>query len=444
MKRAFPLILSLALALTLRASAADSLAVAEDSLANGLRILTLEKHDLPVVSFQVWYKVGSRNERPGITGISHLLEHMMFKGTDRIGPEEFNRVIQGYGGRANAFTSADYTAYYENIAAEFLPVAMELEADRMANLRFVPDEFEAERRVVKEERRLRENSPTGRLFEELEAAAYTAHPYGWPTLGWFSDLDAISLDDLRRYYRTFYAPNNATCVIAGDITRAGAVALVERYFGPVPRGLQEPPKVVTVEPVQRGERRVIYLKRVQTPLVAAAYHTCRIGDPDQYVLDLLANILSNGESSRLAQRLVHHDKIALYAGGYNSIRTDPSLFEFYAAPIVGHGTDELETAIDSVLDSVKAWGVTGGELRKAKKQLEADFVFEQQRAYGLARQAGQAATQLDWRYVNGYLRRIRAVTNDDIKRAANKYFVPANRTVAILANDTTGRAETGQ
>lgn len=439
MKRVTSLILALALYLTARVSAADSLIVFEDSLSNGLRILTLEKHDLPMVSFQVWYKVGSRNERPGVTGISHLLEHMMFKGTDRIGPEEFSRVIQAYGGRANAFTSEDYTAYYENIARGYLPVAVEMEADRMANLAFDPGIFEPERQVVKEERRLRENSPSGRLFEELESAAYTVHPYSWPVLGWFSDIDAVTIDDLRHYYWSYYSPDNATCVIVGDIRRAEAVAIVGRFFGVIPRSSAPSPRVTTVEPVQLSERRVKYFKQANTPLVAVAYHSCRIGDQDQYSLDVLANILTAGESSRLARRLVHRDRIALYAAGYNQVRTDPALFLFYAAPLVGHSTEELESALYDELELLKAGGVTPAELAKAKHQIEADVIFEQQTVNGLARQVGRAATQLEWRFVNNYLRRIQTVTSGDVTRAAIRYFTAENRTVATLVNDTPAR-----
>jgi zinc protease len=414
------------------AGAVDTLAVHQDSLANGLKILTVEKPGLPLVSFQVWYRVGSRNERPGITGISHLLEHMMFKGTDRIGPEEFSRIVQKYGGHSNAFTSQDYTAYYENISTEFLSVAMGLESDRMANLKLDPKEFSPERNVVKEERRLRENSPYGRLFEELSAAAYTAHPYGWPVLGWMTDIEAITPQDLRDYYRIYYAPNNAACVIVGAVNRKEAVALVDKYFGGIPRNKTSPPRVTTIEPPQMGERRVKVLKDTRMPLVAMGYHTPEIGQPDTYALELLSNILSNGESSRLYRSLVYDKQLALFAGGYNDTQTDPTLFIFYSAPLKGHNTEELEQAITEELEKIKRDGVSPRELQKSKNQLEADFIFQQQRNNGLAVQIGSAQTRLSWRYLNSYLKNIRAVSNQDIISVANKYFIDQNRTVATL------------
>jgi len=430
--RKFILLLFCLLWAVLPAMAADTLVVYQDSLSNGLKILTLKKPGLPLASFQVWYRVGSRNERPGITGISHLLEHMMFKSTDKIGPEEFSKIVQKYGGNCNAFTSEDYTAYYENISTEFLWVAMELESDRMVNLKLDPGEFDPERNVVKEERRLRENSPYGRLFEELSAAAYTAHPYGWPVLGWMSDLDAITVQDIRSYYRTYYAPNNATCVIVGDIDRKNAVAMVERYFGKIPRNDTPPPRVTTVEPPQMGERRVKVIKDTKMPLVAIGYHTPQIGDKDTYALELLSNILSNGESSRLYRSLVYDKQLALFAGGYNDSQTDPTLFTFYSAPLKGHDPAELEKAIGEELDKIKSEGVTAKELQKSKNQLEAEFIFQQQRNNGLAIQIGAAQTRLSWHYLNSYLKNIGAVTNRDIIEVVNKYFTDQNKTVATL------------
>jgi zinc protease len=418
--------------------AADTLAVHQDSLANGLKILVLEKPGLPLVSFQVWYRVGSRNERPGITGISHLLEHMMFKGTAKVGPEEFSRLVQKYGGNCNAFTSEDYTAYYENISTEFLSVAMELEADRMANLGLKKDEFEPERNVVKEERRLRENSPYGHLFEQLSAAAYTAHPYGWPVLGWMSDLDAVGVDDLRAYYRAYYTPDNAACVIVGDISPAEAVAMVGKYFGAIPRGQVRPYRVFTVEPPQLGERRVQVVREARMPIVAMGYHIPALGHQDLYALELLSNILSNGESSRLYRRLVYEKQLALYAGGYCENQSDPGLFIFYAAPQKGKEITEVERALRDELERVKEQGATEQELQKSKNQLEAEYVFQQQRNNGLASQIGSAQTQIGWRHLNSYLKNIRTVSNRQIMDVARKYFTDSNRTVATLVPSGNG------
>ena len=414
------------------ALALDTLAVYEDSLANGLKILVLEKHDLPIASFQVWYRVGSRNERPGITGISHLLEHMMFKASGDIGSGDFARTVQKYGGHDNAFTSDDYTAYYENIAVEFLPRMMEMEAGRMHRLKLDSLEFESERSVVLEERRLRENSPWGRLAEESEAAAFMAHPYGWPVLGWASDIQSITLKDMHQHYSTYYAPNNATVVVVGDVNPKEMVKSVNQYFGQIPRGQQSPPLVATVEPVQVGERRVSVVRQAQTPLMIIAYHGCRAGEYDEAVLDLLSAILSGGESARLYQSLIYRQKLALYAEFYNVARTDPGLIAFYAAPIAGRTTAELEQAFYAELELVKTQGVTAEELAKAKNQLKAQYIFSRQNNYQLGEQFGSAAARNGWHDASAYLKNLDKVKIENIKQAAIKYLTPENRTVAIL------------
>ena len=357
---------------------------------------------------------------------------MMFKASGDIGSDEFARTVQKYGGHDNAFTSEDYTAYYENIAVEFLPKMVELEAGRMNRLKLDSLEFESERQVVMEERRLRENSPWGRLAEESDAAAFMAHPYGWPVLGWPSDLRAITVRDLRGYYSTYYAPNNATCVIVGDIKPRETVKLVEKYFGGIPRALQSPPVVATTEPVQVGERRVNVVRQAQMPLMLIAYHGCRAGEYDEAVLDLLSAILSGGESARLYQSLIYRQKLALYAEAYNEARTDPGLISFYAAPIAGRTTAELEQALYAELEQVKTQGVTAEELAQAKNQLKAQYIFSRQNNYVLGNQLGSSASRHGWRDVNNYLKFLDKVKTEDIKQAAVKYLAPENRTVATL------------
>jgi zinc protease len=435
LKKPVLMILTLGLALT-NALALDTLAVYQDSLANGLKILVLERHDLPIVSFHVWYKVGSGNEGLGITGISHLLEHMMFKGSGKIGPEDFSRLVQKYGGHDNGATSDDFTFYYENISVEFLPQMMELEAGRMHDLKLDSLQFNSERMVVIEERRLRENSPWGRLVEECEAAAFMAHPYGHPTLGWTSDLQSITLNDVRGYYATYYAPNNATCVIVGDIKPGQAVLLVKKYFGDIPRGTQPPPPVRTVEPEQLGERRVTVQRQAQMPLLLVSYHGCAAGSYDEAVLDLLSGILSDGQSSRLYRSLVYQQKIALYAESANDARKDPGLFQLYAAPIAGRSTQELEQGLFAELEKIKGEGVTPQELEKARNQKRAGYIYSRQDNGGLGRQLGYAATVHDWHDVNNYLTNIEKVTPQDIKQAAQKYLTAENRTVATLVPQT--------
>jgi zinc protease len=417
---------------TLQADETDTIQVFQDSLANGLKILVLEKHDLPIASFQIWYKVGSRNERPGITGISHLLEHMMFKASGKIGPEDFSRLVQKYGGHENGFTSQDYTAYYENIAVEFLPRMMELEAGRMNGLTLDSLQFESERQVVLEERRLRENSPWGRIYEETQAAAYMAHPYGNPTLGWPSDLQTVKLSDLRNYYSTYYAPNNATCVIVGDVNPKAVVKQVADYFGKIPRGPQTPPEVKTVEPVQKGERRIAIVRQAQTPLLIVGFHGSRAGTKEAAVLDVLSNILTKGESSRLYRSLIYQKQLALYLESDNDARADPGLFSFYAAPINGRTPQELEQAMYEELEIIKNNEVTPEELGKAKNQIVTDYIFSRQKNYGTGIQIGTAASRGDWHDVNRYLSFINGVTPGEICQAARKYLTQENRTVATI------------
>lgn len=406
------------------------LRVHEDSLANGLKILVCEKRDAPVVSVQIWYRVGSRNERPGRTGISHLLEHMMFKGGD--GSEQFNDVIQRRGGRANAFTSEDCTCYHEELSRDHWEEALEMEAKRMVGLRIDSMEFETERMVVLEERRLGENSPNRMLSEELEAAAYRHHPYRWPVIGYQHDIASITLADLREHYRTFYRPDNAVCVIVGDIDARQALAAVTRHFGSIPRSVERLPEIKVVEPKQSGERRIKYRRPAKTPLLYLAYHTVPIGHSDSYALDILACILSNGESSRLYRSLVREQGLAAYAGGYSPERIDPGLFVFYAAPAPGRTIAELERGLSAEVNEILSHGVSDWELQKAKKQLEASLISSRQRAYGLARQLGSAQTMLSWKHLDTYLENILAVSNQDIMRVASRYLSSDNRTVAEL------------
>ncbi|KPK69747.1 hypothetical protein AMJ71_00955 [candidate division TA06 bacterium SM1_40] len=409
----------------------QTLGIEEYRLDNGLTILVREDHSSPVVSVQVWYRVGSRNDRSGTTGISHFLEHMMFEGTERYGPGEIERIVRRNGGEKNAFTSRDYTAYYENLASDRYEIAIELEADRMRNLVLDPERISRERGAVSEERRLRDNSRTGRLYEELIAAAYVAHPYQWPILGWMSDIESISREDLLHHYRTYYAPNNAIVVIIGDVSPEEAYRKVKRYFGKIPPG-EEPPQVRTREPHQKGERRVEVRKQAETPYVLVAFHAPEIGHPDQYVLDVISEIISTGRSSRLYRSLVREREIALSAWGGYEARTDPSLFYCGGTPRAGHTTDELEEGIYSELKHLIEEPVSDRELTKAINQIEARLIFSLDRNFYLGVQIGRSATMLSHHYLEDLVARIRAVTAEDIMRVAGEHFVPENRTVAIL------------
>ncbi len=407
--------------------------VTEKVLPNGLKVLLKEDHKSPVVTFQVWYKVGSRNEKLGTTGISHLLEHMMFKGTKKYGPKTFSQTVMRNGGNDNAFTGKDYTAYFENFSADRLDIALDLESDRMHNLLLDPKDFQSERDVVKEERRMRtDDDPTSSMVEEMTAEAFIAHPYEWPVIGWMADISSITRDDLYQHYRTYYAPNNATVVVVGDFDTKTLLPRIERYFGSIPRQLS-PPKVGAVEPKQRGERRITVKRPAELPAVFAGYHTPDIKHADSYALEVLQGILSSGKSSRLYQSLVYQQQIALYAGGdYDDIANDPNLFYVYAGVMPGKTTDEVEKALYAEIEKLKTDPVTDDELAKAKNQVEASFIMGQDSIFYQAMLLGEFESVANWRLLETYVEKIRSVTKEDVTRVAREYLTADNRTVGIL------------
>ena len=412
---------------------AQDLKVTETVLPNGLKVLLKEEHKSPIVTFQIWYHVGSRNERLGKTGMSHVLEHMMFKGAKKYGPKQFSRLVQRNGGNDNAFTSKNYTAYFENLAADRLEIAMDLEADRMQDLLLDPKDFLSERDVVKEERRMRyEDDPTNTMIEQMMATAFSAHPYQWPVIGWMADLGNLTREDLLEHYRTYYAPNNATIVVAGDFEPGKVLALIKKYFGPIPRG-PEVPRVGAVEPKQLGEKRVVVKQEAELPAVFAGYKVPNLKDPDSYALNVLQGILSSGKSSRLYRSLVYEKQIALYAGGdYDDLSVDPNLFYLYAGVMPGTTTAEVEQALYGEIDRLKGEPVTDEEIQKAKNQAEAAFIMGQDSVFYQAMLLGQYETVAEWRLLGKYLDGIRAVNKDDIQRVAKQYFTEENRTVGIL------------
>ncbi len=410
-----------------------NLDVKEYKLDNGLTILTLEDHSAPIVSYQVWFKVGSRNERPGITGISHLFEHMMFKGSKNIKPEEHAKLVQANGGTLNAWTSNDNTTYFENLPADKLELAIKLEAERQVHLNITPENLASEREVVKEERRLRtDNSPFGAVIEQLYAAAYTAHPYHWPVVGWMSDLDAITLEDCQEYYRTHYAPNNATVVIVGDFNTDEAVALVKKYYSGMKAQPSGPP-VKTVEPPQAGERRVMVHKIAQTPVFVAGYHIPDINHADIVPLKVLAKILFDGQSSRAYKRLVYDKQIAVNVWGGADEQIDPGLFYVSATVKPGKSAEDVENELYAELERLTTELVTDQELQKAKNQLEADFYYGLQTVSRKASQIGYSQTIAgDYRKFFNEGEKIQAVTKEELMRVAKEYLTGKNRTVAIL------------
>ena len=426
-----PLLLTIFLFLHTTAFGAE---IKEQLLPNGLKIVTLENHKSPVVTVQVWYKVGSRNEIMGKTGLSHLLEHMMFKGTQKYGKSEYSNRISKNGGNENAFTSQDYTAYFSVFASDRLGIALDLESDRMVNLLIDPEEFMLERDVVKEERRLRtEDDPTSSLVEELYAAAFKLHPYHSPIIGWMDDLSNLTRDDAYNYYKEYYIPNNAAIIIVGDFDTEDVVKRIEKYFGSIPKG-KAPPEMKITEPMQKGEKRFYYKREAQLPNIIFGYHTPNTKDKDHYALDVLSNILSSGKSSRIYRNIVYEKQIALSAGGgYTSIQTDPELFYFYAQLRPGKTVEEAESALNEEIERIKKELVSDRELEKAKNQIMASFIMSQDSVFYQAMLIGRLETTgAGAKYLESYIDEIKKVTADDIQRAAQKYFIDDNRTVGIL------------
>ena len=407
--------------------------VTEKVLPNGLKVLLKEEHKAPVVTFQVWYRVGSRNECLGKTGLSHMLEHMMFKGTKKYGPKTFSQLVQRNGGNDNAFTSHDYTAYFENFAADRIALSLELESDRMQNLLLDPKEFLSEREVVKEERRLRtEDDPVNTMVEQMMSVAFSSHPYQWPVIGWMADIDNYTRDDIVRHYRTYYAPNNATIVAVGDFDTKKLLVQIENAFGKLQRG-PDVPKLTAVEPKHVGERRVIVKRQAELPAVFAGYLVPTIQHHDSYALEVLQGILASGKSSRLYRSLVYEKQLALYAGGdYDNVSADPNLFYVYAGVMPGKTTEEVEKALYAEIDSFKNEPVTDEELLKAKNQIEASFIMDQDSIFFQAMQLGQFESVSTWKLLEKYTDNIRAVTKEDIMRVVKEYFSEDNRTVGIL------------
>jgi zinc protease len=407
--------------------------VVETTLPNGLKVLLVEDHRSPIVTIQVWYRVGSRNETPGATGLSHLLEHMMFKGTPAYGPRTYATLIEQAGGRDNAFTTQDHTAYFVNIAADKADLVLELEADRMRHLLLNPKDVDSERQVVMEERRTRtEDDPEGFLGEEVSALAFKAHPYRGPIIGWMEDLKRITVDELRAYYRTHYVPNNALLVAVGDFQAPAMLEKVARHFGSIPRG-PDPPPVRAVEPPQTGERRVTVKKDAQLPVIYIGYHVPNYRSGDAYALELLSTILSQGRRSRLHQRLIYERRLALNAGGdYSDFSADPNLFWFWATPLPGQSVETVEAALMEEVERVKSDLVSEEELARAKNQIEASFVFRQDSIFSRARVLAGFDLTSGWRALDRFVPAIRAVTAQDLQRVARLYFPADRRTVGIL------------
>jgi zinc protease len=415
----------------LPAPAADGVVAA--TLGNGLRVLLLEDHRSPVVAFQVWYRVGSRNEARGRTGLAHFLEHMMFKGTPAHGPRQFSRLVERNGGRDNAFTSQDVTAYYVDIAADRLPLVIDLEADRMQHLLLEPGDVASEREVVLEERRMRtDDDPGGFLSEQVTALAFTAHPYGQPVIGWAEDVARITPEAMRAFYGTYYVPNNALVVAVGDFRAMEVLARITQRFGGIPRG-PDPPPVLAVEPPQGGARRVVVKRQAELPIVYLAYHVPSGIEGDAAALEVLSTVLSGGRASRLYRGLVSEGQIALDAGGdYTAFMLDPYLFWFWATPLPGQKPETVEAALLAQMERLRADPVQDEELQRAKNQIEADLVFARDSVHRRANQLAHFELLGGYALDAPFLDRIRAVTAADLSGVVRTYFPSDRKNVGIL------------
>jgi zinc protease len=403
------------------------------TLDNGLRVLLLEDHRSPIVSFQVWYRVGSRNEQRGATGIAHFLEHLMFKGTARHGPRQFARLVEQNGGQDNAFTSQDVTTYFVNIASDKVDLIVDLEADRMRNLLLDSKEIDSEREVVIEERRTRtEDDPEGFLGEEVSSIAFKAHPYGFPIIGWMEDLKRLTPAEIRAFYNTYYVPNNALVIAVGDFKAQELLAKIRQRFGSIRRGA-DPPAVHAVEPPQNGERRVSVQKQAQLPVVYLAWHVPDHTSADAPALEVLSTVLSAGRASRLYRHLVYERQLALEAGGdYPYFSLDPNLFWFWATAMPGQTPETLEKELLREIDHLKQEPVTDEELQRAKNQIEAEFVFQQDSVYRRAGLLARFELIGGYRLLDGFVDKIRAVTAADLQRVARAHLPPAKKNLGIL------------
>lgn len=403
------------------------------TLDNGLTVILHEDHTVPVVCFWQWYKVGSRNERQGITGLSHFFEHMMFNGSKNVPPKEYDKRLESRGAYSNAFTSRDMTAYYEEGGKESLETMLQLDSDRMRELSLLPDMLKSEIEVVREERRFRtDNSVPGLLDEALYSTAFEASPYHWPVVGWMKDLERITRDEMVAYFRTYYAPNNCILLLIGDFDPKDARAKIAQYFASIPR--QTPPAPpVNSEPDQNGEKLAYVRYPSETVSIDVGYKAPSVKSDDIWTLDILSNILSGGESSRLHQALVYDQQIALSASASFRAGLEPGLFEFYVEMKPGHTAEEAEKALYAEVQRLASDGPTERELQKARNQSEASFIEALKTNNG----AGQALGYFE--HVHGDYKdfftaidHYRAVTAADCKRVAQQVFDASHRTAAIL------------
>ncbi len=410
----------------------------EHTLENGLKIIVREDHRAPVMVSQVWYKTGSSYETPGQTGVAHVLEHMMFKGTPKVPSGEFSKLIANYGGSENAFTTYDYTGYYQLMGARNLALSFELEADRMQNAIIPEDEFKKELEVVKEERRLRtEDDPNSLAYERFTASAYLSSGYHNPIIGWMHDLDRLTVDDVRTWYKQWYAPNNAILIVVGDVKATEVFELAARYFGPIPRR-ETPKSQFNREVAGVGERRTTVELPAKLPLLYMGFNVPGINtaehETDVYALRMLAGVLDGGYSARVETDMVRRQRVAASAGaGYGGFSLGDTLFYLSGVPAKGHSLGDLEQAFNEQLTRLQTEQASPDELERVRAQIISSIVYQQDSISSQANQIGRMeAIGRSWREADQIADKLAEVTPEQIQAVARKYLVPARRTVTQL------------
>ena len=419
----------------------------ETTLGNGMRVIVREDHRAPTAVQMVWYRVGSIDEHDGVTGVAHVTEHMMFKGTPRVGPGEFNRRVAAVGGRDNAFTSTDYTAYFQQVPASQLKAVMVLEADRMRHLTLEPTGYSKEIQVIMEERRMRtDDQSSARVHEAMNAVAWQAHPYRRPVIGWMSDLEQMTVADVRDWYRRWYVPNNATLVVVGDVNHQQVFGWARQTYGAIPvRALPE--RKQYEEPVQTGQRQLEVKAPADLPLLVMGWKAPRLNDPrkdvDPYALEMLAQILDGHEAARLPMALVKEQQVAVSVDtSYDSTNRGPAMFMVQASPRPGHTVAQLEQAIRGALAEVANKGVTDQELARARSQLRASEVYKKDSVMGQAMEIGMLETLgYGWQSSPLMLEKLNQVTTADVQRVAQSYFKDDQLTIARLVPQPLDAAE---
>jgi zinc protease len=427
--------------------------VRETHFENGLKVLTRELHNAPVATFWVWYRVGSRNEALGITGAAHWVEHMMFKGTQKLGKGDVFKLVTRNGGSNNAFTWLDYTAYYETLPSDRLDIAIQIESDRMVNARFEPDEVESERTVIISEREGHENDPGFWLAEEIQATAFKVHPYHHETIGWKADLQRMTRDDLYNFYKKYYAPNNATVVAVGDFETNQLLDQVHATFGQIPRGANIA-ALTLEEPEQAGERRVTVRRPGAAPYFVAAFKSPRATDPDFYPTMMLAGVLagasglamgrtSPGRSSRLYRALVEKE-LTTDVGCFYRPMLDPYLFQVSATARPGVALQKIERAVLVELEKISTEPITDQEFEKVLKQTRAQYVYAEDGVGNHGYRLGMLDVVASWRMYETFLDNLEQVTQDDVQRVAKKYLAETNRTIGWFIPTNSGITNDGR